>query len=182
MAHFAYTRTGDTGETSLFGGKRVKKSSLRIEAYGDVDELNSYLGICAGKCSKDVKKILQNVQEELFMVGSDLATPLGQKTVKPVPRVTARHTKDMEKTIDKINDKLPTLKRFILSGGTEAATHLQYARSICRRAERHAELLKENEKINPAVIPYLNRLSSLFFVLARYENWKKKVKEVEWVS
>jgi len=182
MATKAYTRTGDLGMTSLFGGKRVKKTDLRIEAYGDVDELNSYIGVCRASCSKETSDILETVQNELFVVGADLATPEGQKTAKPVPRLEKSCIPSMEKAIDRINEKLPTLKRFILSGGTEASAHLQYARAIARRAERRVQELSEKEKVNPIIMPYLNRLSSLLFVLARYENWKKKVKEVEWVS
>jgi cob(I)alamin adenosyltransferase len=182
MATKAYTGTGDKGETSLFGGIRVKKTSLRIEAYGDVDELNSYIGVCRSLASKETSDILETVQNELFVVGADLATPLEQKTAKPIPRLSPSCVPDMEKTIDRINAKLPDLKRFILPAGTPAAAHLHVARSIARRAERRVQSLAETEKINQAITPYLNRLSSLLFVLARYENWKKHIKEKEWVA
>src|SRR3990172_6854180 len=164
MVTKAYTRGGDTGETSLFGGKRVKKTDLRIEAYGDIDELNSYIGVCRSVSSKETSDILETVQNELFVVGSDLATPLGQKTAKPVPRLEKSCTPALENVIDKINAKLPTLKRFILPAGTQAAAQLHVARAVARRTERRVQALADAEKINGAIIPYLNRLSSLLFV------------------
>jgi cob(I)alamin adenosyltransferase len=180
MVTRAYTRRGDKGETDLFDGSRIKKTSARIAATGAVDELNSYLGVCWAHASKMTKQIIENAQKELFILGSDLATPLGAEAEGP--RITEKHTKDMEKVIDEINVRLPTLRRFILPMGSEASAHLQYARSLARRAERKMLLLSEHEKINPHIIPYMNRLSSLLFVLARQENRLKKVKEKEWVS
>jgi cob(I)alamin adenosyltransferase len=180
MATIAYTGKGDTGETTLFGGLKAKKSSLRIEAYGTIDELNSYIGVCRAVSSKETNKILEKIQKDLFVLGADLANV--RETKSNALRISRNETKDMEKNIDSINKNLPTLKKFILPAGTEAAAQLHVARSIARRAERRAILLKESENINNAIVPYLNRLSSLLFVLARYENIKKKVKEEEWSS
>jgi cob(I)alamin adenosyltransferase len=180
MATIAYTGKGDTGETTLFGGLKAKKSSLRIEAYGAIDELNSYIGVCRAVSSKETNNILEKIQKDLFVLGADLANVRETKT--SALRISEKETKHMEKVIDGINRKLPDLKKFILPAGTMSASHMHVARSICRRAERRAILLKESENINNAIIPYLNRLSSLLFVLARYENIKKKVKEEEWSS
>ena len=174
----AYTRTGDRGETGLYGGTRVGKENPRVEAYGAVDELNSQIGL-ARAILKDVKtkKILKNVQEDLFTLGGDLASEL---VSAKVPRINKSHIDNLEKTIDSINDELKPLRRFILPTGSLGAAQLHVARAVCRRAERRITSLAKIESINPEAIPYVNRLSSLLFVLARWVNHVDKVKEEEW--
>jgi len=178
MAAVPYTGRGDEGETDLFSGQRVKKSVLRIETLGCVDELNSLIGLCRVFASRKSGIILEQIQNALFVVGSDLATPLNSKA--NVPRVESRHATELEQWTDGMNAKLPELRKFILPGGSEASAYIHLARVMCRRTERRAVMLKERGKINPAVIPYLNRLSSLLFVMARYENRLKNVNETEW--
>ena len=163
-----YTKTGDSGQTSLYGGKRVGKDSLRIRAYGDVDELNAILGLCAGidkgkKSAPDLKKIFARLQHQLFIVGADLAAHLAVKT----ERIHKEHVAELEEIIDRLAAKLPSLNNFIYPGGTALAAHLHLARTVCRRAEREVVALSKKEKINPLLIPYLNRLSDLLFVMAR---------------
>ena len=174
----AYTRTGDRGETGLYGGTRVGKENPRVEAYGAVDELNSQIGL-ARAIVKDAKtkKILKSVQEDLFTLGGDLASEL---VSAKVPRINKSHVDNLEKTIDSINDELKPLRRFILPTGSIGAAQLHVARAVCRRAERRIASLAKIESINPEAIPYVNRLSSLLFVLARWVNQVDKVKEEEW--
>jgi len=177
-----YTRTGDTGLTSLFGGKRVSKDQLRVEAYGTVDELNSLIGVIRSmKVRKRADAILQAVQNDLFVLGADLASPKGKKGGgSHVPRIGQDHVFRLEKAIDEIEPELKALRKFILPGGTPVASHLHLARAVCRRAERCAVRLARSEPLNPHTIPYLNRLSDLLFVLARWENMKSHVKEIFW--
>lgn len=179
-----YTRTGDSGQTGLFGGKRVGKDSLRIEAYGTVDELNSLLGYAKTSLqSKKLLKIVDKIQADLFTVGGDLATPLDSGTrvgKKTIPRVTAAMTKELEEITDDLAENLPPLKSFILPGGSGAGALLHLCRSVARRAERRVVALSSSEKINRDVVPYLNRLSSLLFVLARKVNVEEGVKEQPW--
>jgi cob(I)alamin adenosyltransferase len=177
-----YTKTGDKGETSLFGGKRVSKDHLRIETCGTVDELNSLIGVVRSmKVSRALDTILQGVQNDLFILGADLAAPLSSSRRRStVPRIDGAHIAAIEATIDWIQPKLPLLKRFILPGGTPASAHLHHARSVCRRAERRAVKLSRREKVNPRVIPYLNRLSDLLFILARFTGRQAGVKETRW--
>lgn len=177
-----YTKTGDNGETSLFGGKRVRKDALRIEAYGTVDELNSILGIVrALKPSKEIEKMLSSLQSDLFILGADLATPLEHKS-SYIPRIKKSSITKLEKTIDSIEKKLTPLKVFILPGGSLVAAHLHFARTVCRRAERKVVLLSHSEKLGGDVLVYLNRLSDLLFVLARYANFIDGKEELMWVS
>ncbi len=173
-----YTRTGDKGETSLFGGKRVKKHSLRVEAYGCVDELNSFIGL-ARSFNKDneIDSIIENLQQDLFTIGADLATPLDAKTPKPIKRVSKNQIDDMEKAIDKIWSRLKPLKGFVLPAGTITASCLHVARAVCRRSERAIIALSEKEEINNHVVPYVNRLSALLFVLALLANQNEGVSE-----
>lgn len=173
MVTIAYTRGGDRGETSLFGGSRLMKSSLFIDCCGAIDELNSYIGVCRNYCGKKESDTLENVQKQLLDIGADL---------NGFKKINRSYLDSLEMTIDSINVKLPTLKHFILPFGTESASHLHFARTICRMAERKIVRLSELRGINPLIVPYVNRLSSLLFVLARYENFKKKIKEVEWHS
>ncbi len=164
-----YTGLGDDGKTSLLGGKRVRKSSPRVIAYGDVDELNSVLGVACTKVSDPrVKEFLRGIQNELFTVGSDLATPR-DSTFSP-PRVTAGMAKRLEERIDEFLPKVGELREFVLPGGAEGAAWLHLARTVCRRAERGVEEFFGDSEEGREVLVYLNRLSDLLFVLARVEN------------
>jgi cob(I)alamin adenosyltransferase len=175
-----YTKTGDKGETGLFGGDRVAKDSPRIEAYGAVDELNSLIGIIrALRPNKKIDNVLRKIQSDLFVLGADLATRKADKR-SLIPRISHSHIASLEKTIDLLQLPLRPLKSFILPGGTVAASHLHYARTVCRRAERSTVRLSRSEKINENVRVYLNRLSDLLFVLARYANHFGKKMETEW--
>ena len=164
-----YTKTGDNGETGLFGGGRVSKNSLRIDTYGTIDELNSFIGLAAAEVKdKDINKLLVKIQSRLFTEKLNIA------------RVPESFYGDLEEAIDKFEEKLEPLKNFILPGGSKGAALLHVCRSICRRAERKAVELKSLEKINNNIIIFLNRLSDLFFVLARYENASLKVPDTIW--
>lgn len=175
-----YTRTGDRGDTSLFGGQRVPKDALRIEAYGTVDELNSVLGIVrADNKEPEIDGILDDIQRELFDLGADLATPRSANT-KLVKRIQPRDAQRLEKLIDRLDAQLKPLKTFILPGGSPVASRLHFARTVCRRAERAVVRLSRNEDIGEDVTVYLNRLSDLLFVLARYANLRAGVPETTW--
>lgn len=164
-----YTKTGDYGTTFLFGGKRVDKNSARIRAYGAVDELNSLIGvIIAENPSADVSKKLLRIQAELFVLGSDLATPMDVKV--KIPRITKSFTTRLEKEIDKWTASLLPLKNFILPGGEKIGSKLHLARTIARRAEREIVEVTNGEKINRNTLVYINRLSDWLFVMARYVN------------
>ena len=175
-----YTKTGDKGETSLSGGKRVPKDSLRIEAYGTVDELNSILGMCcASNSSREVTVIIEVIQHELFSLGADLATP-GDLSKKSVKQIDGKDVLRLEKHIDDIETKLEPLRNFILPGGSEGASLLHFARTVCRRAERRVVQLAREEKINEFTVVYLNRLSDLLFVPARWVNVLNASAEIKW--
>ncbi len=174
-----YTKQGDSGETSLFGGKRVLKSSPRIEVYGTVDELNSIIGITvAAEPSPRGLEILNELQNQLFFLGADLATPTDSK--QQVARIKASHAHKLEEWIDELDAINPPLRQFILPGGTRAAASLHLARTICRRAERAAIECMSLDPINEDAIVYLNRLSDLLFVMARYENTAANHPETPW--
>ena len=178
-----YTRTGDTGTTALFGGERVPKSHPRINAYGTVDEANAVLGIARGLLagqpgSDTLEPLLARLQEELFVLGADLATPLDAKPV--VPRITAAYVDRLEHDIDRLEVELPPLKHFILPGGAPGAAHLQLARTVCRRAERHVVETTAHESVNEQGLVYLNRLSDLLFVLSRWVNRQAGLQEATW--
>lgn len=177
-----YTKTGDNGETGLFGGERVSKNSLRIEAYGTIDELNSFLGLTITEvCDRSVKELLINIQNKLFVLGSDLATPINEKTSKlNITRVPKKFYRDLEKSIDKFENKLEPLKNFILPGGTKSAAMLHVCRTVARRAERRVVALNNMVKVGQNIIIFLNRLSDLLFVLARYENKCQNVLDTKW--
>ncbi|MEJ5350451.1 MAG: cob(I)yrinic acid a,c-diamide adenosyltransferase [Melioribacteraceae bacterium] len=174
-----YTKQGDEGKTSLLGGERVWKDNQRIQAYGTVDELNAILGIVVTELkSEELKEELRSIQSELFTIGADLATP-NNKSVKIV-RVDNNFTKRIEALIDKYDEKLPELKNFILPGGSKASAYLHLARTVCRRAEREIVSLIKEVEINPEIEVYLNRLSDLLFVLARYENYISGIEDIKW--
>jgi cob(I)alamin adenosyltransferase len=175
-----YTRTGDDGTTGLFAGGRVKKTHLRVEAYGTVDELNSVLGLArALKPAEAVDTDLERVQNVLFNLGADLATPL-KADAAWVVRIVPEQIVWLESSIDSMTAVLPALKNFILPGGTPAAAQIHVGRTICRRAERLAVALSEDGSINAQALVYLNRLSDWLFTLARYENHLSGADETVW--
>lgn len=175
-----YTRTGDDGTTSLFSGGRVRKDHLRVEAYGTVDELNSVLGVVrANTPSPQADAWLETVQNQLFILGSDLATPLDAQA-NWITRMPEDDIAWLETTIDAMTDTLEPLSNFILPGGTRSAAYLHVARTVCRRAERIVVALAENEPINEWAQHYLNRLSDWLFTLARYENAQAGIAESKW--
>jgi cob(I)alamin adenosyltransferase len=176
-----YTRTGDEGLTGLGGGQRVPKDSMRVETYGTVDELNSQIGLALamGLCERLATE-LPPIQNQLFDLGSDLATPMDSQARHPVPTVEPRHIEALERLIDELNEVVGPLANFLLPGGSPGAAHLHVARTICRRAERAATTLARAEAIGPTVLPYLNRLSDALFVMARYENHERSVTEPLW--
>jgi len=177
-----YTKTGDKGSTSLFGGKRTTKDSLRIEAYGTVDELNSALGIArALKPQLELDEIIGHLQSDLFVLGADLATPLGTRSPS-VQRIQGNHITELEHTIDRLETRLQPLSTFVLPGGSQIASQLHLARTICRRAERFVVKLSRKEKTGPLCIVYLNRLSDLLFVMARYANSVDGRQETPWIA
>lgn len=173
-----YTKTGDTGQTGLFGGGRVSKDALRVHAYGAVDELNAVLGVTRTiGLDATLDTLLARIQDELFVLGADLATP-GE--AKYIPRVSSEYVTRLEEEIDQFETELEPLKQFILPGGTPAAAYLHLARTVCRRAERQVVSLQAAEELNPITLLYLNRLSDWFFVLARLANARAGVADVPW--
>ena len=173
-----YTKTGDDGTTGIQGGKRISKSDLRITAYGAVDEVNASLGVSlTHKMEEDMSKVLGMIQNELFVVGSDLSNPDMEDTSN---RVTNSMICGLEESIDKFEGKLPTLANFILPGGSKLAACLHSSRTIIRRAEIQTVLLGDAEMINPLCIVYLNRLSDLVFVLGRLANKRSNHDDIIW--
>lgn len=171
-----YTRTGDEGKTRLANGDQVMKNSLRVQAYGDVDELNSILGLV--RCEAPNPKVdtrLLKIQHHLFDLGGELASA-GAIT----GLIIEAHVTDLEEDIDTLNQDLSPLEEFILPGGTKTASHLHHARTVCRRAERSMITLAENEALSAPLIPFINRLSDLLFVMARFENQQEGNQEVYW--
>lgn len=178
-----YTRKGDSGDTALSGGQRVPKDSLRVSAYGTVDELNAVLGMAlAVTITAETAEALRRVQNELFHLGSDLSFREEDKEKYDVPQIGERHVKSLEELIDRTVKVVGPLQNFILSGGSAAAAHLHLARTVCRRAERLVVSLAREEAVGAHVLRYLNRLSDALFVLARYENLKQNVAEPLWDS
>lgn len=170
-----YTRTGDRGDTRLAGGKKVRKDSLRVSAYGTVDELMSALGVARSvaaeskprAASRRVDALLARIQNELFNLGASLATP--HRQMRPeTPRLHAHHVTRLERDVDAFNEKLPELRSFVLPGGGPLAAHLHLARTVCRRAEREVVRMGRTHSLPPEAVRYLNRLSDLLFVLARW--------------
>ncbi len=169
-----YTKTGDQGQTSLVGGARVSKASLRVDAYGDVDELNCVIGLARARMQADgIDEALGLIQNDLFTLGGDLASPSDLE----VPRIAESFTKRLEELADRFLEELEPLKEFILPGGSEAGAVLHLARTVARRAERRAVALSETEQLNPEAVVYLNRLSDLLFILARLVNHRAGVRE-----
>lgn len=183
-----YTKTGDSGTTALFGGKRVKKYNLRIDSYGTVDELNSYIGLIKDqKIADNVKSILLNIQNELFTLGAMLATPPEKETLKSgkerlnIPKIDEKSILFLENEIDKMDAELPQMTHFILPGGHQAVSFCHIARCVCRRAERLSVELNDQENINNDILKYLNRLSDFLFVLARKLTKDLQVEEIKWI-
>ena len=172
-----YTKIGDKGSTQLGDGKMVNKNSLRVDAYGSVDEANATIGLSILRTNIKIKKILKIVQNDLFDLGADLCIPDKKDTQKL--KITKDRVDYIEEKIDNFNKELSSLNSFILPGGSESSTYLHIARTVTRRAERKIVTLSKKEKINPIIIIYLNRLSDLLFVLARYTNNKGK-KDILW--
>jgi cob(I)alamin adenosyltransferase len=177
-----YTRTGDDGSTGLFGGKRVSKNSLRIEAIGTVDETNSAIGLArAGSNYPAITNPLIQIQDRLFEIGADLATPLDAHASNLI-RLEESRIAEIETMIDQAVERLPEMKFFILPGGGELAARLHLARSISRRAERAVITLAAEDQITPAIPVYLNRLSDLLFALARRANHNEGLDDVPWMG
>lgn len=178
-----YTRQGDEGSTSLGSGQRVAKDSLRVAAYGTVDELNSAIGVAlAGGLDARLAEVLPQIQNELFHLGSDLSFLEEDKTRFQIPQIEERHIRQLEALIDEMTAVVGPLANFILPGGSTGAAHLHVARTICRRAERDVTTLAREEAIGGYVLQYLNRLSDALFVMARYENHARGVPEPLWDS
>ena len=182
MASKIYTKTGDRGSTSLIGGTKVSKSHLRIEAYGTVDELNSYIGLCKDLLSGVTDaEVLQEVQDRLFTVGSSLACDPEKEARMKIPDLKEEDITLLEKEIDRMNETLPEMKFFILPGGHPTISQLHIARCVCRRAERACVRLEaEGQEVEAIVIKYINRLSDYLFVLARFAGHLLKVPEIAW--
>ena len=176
-----YTKTGDKGETSLYGGKRLQKDDLRIESYGTVDELNAHVGLLReGDIHDDYDAILQQIQIELFNIGSHLASsPNGSF---PLPKLNEDLVEQLEKAMDDMNESLPELRTFILPGGSESASRAHLSRTVCRRAERRVVSLSHAEQVNDQIIIFLNRLSDFFFVFSRYLLHTEGKSEIKWQS
>ncbi|HXT83424.1 MAG TPA: cob(I)yrinic acid a,c-diamide adenosyltransferase [Verrucomicrobiae bacterium] len=180
-----YTKTGDNGETSLFNGTRIKKNNVRIVTYGIVDEVNSHLGLLLYYVKldgnlKNINNILTKIQNQLFILGSDLANP--NDKLKDYPRITDQDVLFLEREIDNLDSSLDPLKSFILPGGSLESSYCHVIRTIIRRAEVNITVLALNESINKNCLVYLNRLSDLFFVLSRFINKIKGVQEIPWKS
>ncbi|HVG70486.1 MAG TPA: cob(I)yrinic acid a,c-diamide adenosyltransferase, partial [Vicinamibacterales bacterium] len=176
-----YTKTGDAGETSLFDNSRVSKADPRVDAYGEVDEVNAVLGAALSHgVDDDIASVLTTVQKDLFAVGARLADPssrIAERVTKAA--VTTEQIELLETTIDRLETELPPLRRFILPGGSSAGALLHLARTVCRRAERRVVALG-TDSVEPGVIIYLNRLSDLLFVMARAVNHRAGIPETEW--
>lgn len=179
-----YTKTGDEGKTSLFGGERVLKNSLRINTYGTIDELNAFIGLTITEVNSDeIKDVLINVQNKLFVVGTDLATPETGKNKKlKINRTPKTFIDELEKNIDIFELKLDEIRNFILPGGSKGSALLHICRTISRRAEREIVALKNTVPIGDNILIFINRLSDLFFVLSRFENKYSNIPDTIWNS
>ena len=177
-----YTKTGDKGGTSLIGGVRVPKSHIRIESYGTVDELNSYIGMVNDLCNNvNISNWLREVQDRLFTIGSVLATAPSKDIKMKLPDLQTQDVQWLEQLIDEMNETLPEMRSFILPGGNLASSTCHVARCVCRRAERICVQMQENDElIPPLVIQYLNRMSDFLFILCRYISHINNAPEIEW--
>jgi cob(I)alamin adenosyltransferase len=176
-----YTKTGDNGTTSLLGGTKILKSDLRIEAYGTIDELNSYIGLCRDLVSDNAaKNVLRQIQDRLFTIGASLACDPAKEPKMKIPDLKEEDVKLLENEIDRMNQLLPEMKNFILPGGHPTVSHLHIARCVCRRAERCCVRLGEGKAEEDIIIKYLNRLSDYLFILARFAAHLLKVQELPW--
>jgi cob(I)alamin adenosyltransferase len=174
-----YTRTGDKGETGLLGNVRISKDSLRVSAYGEVDELNSVLGLVrASSQNTEINTLLEGLRRDLFTMGADLASLSIEG--RNIQRVTKGMILELEKAIDTLQGRLPPLSAFILPGGGQTGALLHFSRCVARRAERSIVTLSRKESINENMIPYINRLSDLLFVMARFANHQDGKREMEW--
>jgi cob(I)alamin adenosyltransferase len=179
-----YTKTGDRGETGLFGGARVSKASARVAAYGDVDELNSQLGVVCTQLTASSARLsqLRQIQADLFSLGAELARDPSKQVDLGVPLLSDAEIERLERAIDELDRGLPALKTFVLPGGSLAAAFLHVARTICRRAERAVVQLGQSEDVRGELVRYLNRLSDFLFTLARAENHAGGVPDVPWMG
>lgn len=176
-----YTKQGDQGTTRLGGGQKVSKDSIRVKAYGEVDELNSSIGVVlVFEPIAEIKRALIKIQHELFILGSDLCVLEEDKANFKMEVISEQHVTYLENLMDKMNEELKPLEEFILPGGSKTAAFLHQARTICRRAETTVTALTKQENINATVLKYLNRLSDALFVLARYENLKTDFEDIYW--
>jgi cob(I)alamin adenosyltransferase len=183
-----YTKTGDKGTTALFGGTRVPKHHIRIESYGTVDELNSYIGLIRDQAiDDDYKKILIGIQDKLFTVGSILATDPEKAVLKSgkerlnIPKISETDIELLEKEMDRMNEQLPPMTHFVLPGGHTTVSYCHISRCVCRRAERLAVLLNDESPVDAKVLTYLNRLSDYLFVLARKLSNDLQAEEIKWI-
>ncbi len=176
-----YTKRGDAGETGLFGGGRVPKSHVRVAAYGEVDELNAFIGWTISQLEdEDISGFLESVQADLFAIGAHLATPPQKRERVELPPLPAERITVMERRIDAATAELPELRSFILPGGPAGGAALHLSRTVCRRAERAVVALAAADAVDPAILSYLNRLSDLLFVLARLANHRAGTRETRW--
>jgi cob(I)alamin adenosyltransferase len=186
MTSKLYTRTGDDGDTGLFGGPRVPKHDVRVAAYGTVDELNAHLGLVVGALDtsralhKELQTMLGDIQARLFDLGADLATPADSQHADKIERIPAEDVSRLESHIDSVDDRNEPMEHFVLPGGTELAARIHVARTVCRRAERAVVELAGREQINAEIHRYLNRLSDLLFAMARLVNRDAGVPDVPW--
>jgi cob(I)alamin adenosyltransferase len=178
-----YTKTGDRGETGLFGGARVSKASARVDTYGEIDELNSVLGLGRTEVQDSATlALLQAVQSQLFNLGAELSTAPDSKVALGIPLVGEQEIEALEQAIDRAESELSPLKTFVLPGGSRGAALLHLARTVCRRAERKLVQLAQSESVRDEAIRYINRLSDALFVLARLENLRSGIADVPWIS
>jgi cob(I)alamin adenosyltransferase len=178
-----YTKTGDDGTTGLVGGTRVKKSNIRLEAYGTVDELNSWIGLIRTSTTDFITdQNLTSIQERLFVIGSHLATDSSGTSINKIPSCSGTEINKLEAEIDRMQGEMPPINRFILPGGSISAAQCHVARTVCRRAERRIAELSENTTIDKNIQIYVNRLSDYLFVLSRYFNHLNQISEVFWDS
>lgn len=179
-----YTKTGDKGQTSLFTGRRVSKHNLRIESYGTVDELNSYIGLIKDHSPKNEDlSLLHRIQDRLFTIGSILATEPEKKDDKrfKIPQISDVDIKVLEESMDKMNEELPEMTHFVLPGGHPTVSFCHVGRTICRRAERRITALNDEAPVDAKVLKYINRLSDFLFVLSRFWGQKVNAQEVKWI-